>query len=85
MAQLQDLSLDYDIRACLHKLIKTELFDTIEFSQVNAATGESALKCHPSYHPSTSQLRWKTKNECAGHNFFPVRFSRKLKVGDNDG
>lgn len=84
MEQLRDLSLGYIIRACLHNFIKTEVFDTIEFSQVNAATGESALKCHPLYHPSTSQLRWKAKDECTGQNFFPLRFSRKLKEGDDD-
>lgn len=38
--QLQDVSPDYIIR---HKLIKTELFDTIEFSQVNAAAFASSF------------------------------------------
>lgn len=49
---LQDVSLDYIIR---HKLIETELLDTIAFSQMNAAV--EVLK----FHPLTSQLSREAK------------------------
>lgn len=68
----------------LYKLIKIEQFDTVEFSQVFIATGESALKCCPFYHGMGGQRLCMGQTSPLG-TFFLVSFHKTLKAEDDDG